>query len=152
MAISIAERQAGVRQQATDLFVDGFNCAEAILRVFRKELNLDLGDNAVKIASGFGCGLGRAGCICGALTGCVMVISLLQGRTSPGQNREPVYASAHEFHRVFSDHFGTSCCRVLNPHLFGSEENLRNCQRITGETAGLLAGFLAGKGFVLVGK
>lgn len=98
------------------------------------------------MASGFGGGLGHAGCMCGALTGATMVLGMLQGRVSKEQSRGPIYTSAKEFHGLFQEKFGATCCRVLNPHPFDSKEHLRNCLKITGGTAELLAQYLMDKG------
>lgn len=127
-------------------YKEGYNCAEAILRAFRDELKLDLSDEALKIATGFGGGLGQAGCMCGALTGSVMVLNLLTGRNSSAESRDPAYISAREFHKQFDDHFGATCCRVLNPHPFGTSDQRRNCLKVTAETADLLMQFIQGKG------
>ncbi len=146
------EQQTRAQQLARARYKEGYNCAEAVLRAFREELGLDLSGDALRIASGFGGGLGHAGCMCGALSGAIMVISLLQGRTGPEQSRDPVYGSAREFHGVFTDHFGATCCRVLNPHEFGTVEQKRSCYRITGETAEIFARFLAAKGLIPAGE
>jgi C_GCAxxG_C_C family probable redox protein len=123
-------------------FKNGYNCAEAVLRSFCDTLNLPINEEALKIASGFGGGVGHAGCMCGALTGATMIISLLTGRTSPDQSREPAYQSAAEFHKRFTDEFGAACCRVINLHPFATPEQRRNCLKITGKTAELLQAFL----------
>jgi len=146
------QQQTRAQQLARARYKEGFNCAEAVLRAFREELGLDFGEDIMKIASGFGGGLGHAGCMCGALAGAVMVIGLLQGRPSSGQSRAPVYGSAREFHDAFSAHFGATCCRVLNPNPFETIEQRRACYRITGETAELLAKFLAAKGLLPTGE
>jgi C_GCAxxG_C_C family probable redox protein len=126
------------KQLAGQNFREGYNCAEAIVRAFRDALNIDISDEALRMASGFGGGLGHAGCMCGALTGATMVLGMLQGRVTKEQNRDPIYSSAYEFHGIFKNAFGATCCRVLNPHTFDSKEHLRNCLKITGNTAELL--------------
>lgn len=129
---------------AGDNFRGGYNCAEAILRAFRDGLALELPDSVLRMASGFGGGIGHAGCVCGALGASIMIIGLLQGRSDASQDRAPVYASAQEFHRRFEEKFGSTCCRSLNPHPFDTREHLRNCLKITGGTAELLADFIDG--------
>ena len=126
-------------------FRNGYNCSEAILRAFRDGLELPLGDDALKIASGFGGGFGHAGCACGALSASVMVLGLMKGRSDASQDRAPVYAAAQEFHRRFEEKFGATCCRTLNPHPFDTKEHLRNCLKITGGTAELLSEFIQGR-------
>ena len=140
------------REKASARYKEGYNCAEAILRAFRDQLGLDIGDQSLRIASGFGGGLGQAGCMCGALSGAVMVLGLLQGRDSAAQSRDPIYTSAKEFHNRFSDHFGATCCRAINPHEFGVREQRHHCHRVIGETADLLAAFIAEKGLAPAGE
>ena len=84
--------------------------------------------------------------MCGALSGSVMVLSLLQGRDNFSESRNPAYNAAKEFHGVFTKHFGTSCCRVLNRHEFGTGDQRRACLKITTETAELLMKFIAEHG------
>lgn len=119
-------------------FKEGYNCSEAILRAFAETFELQLSEEAYKMSSGFGGGVGQAGCMCGALTAATMVLGLVEGRSDKSQSRTPIYESAGGFHRTFSEHFGASCCRILNPHPFGTKEHLRNCLKITGDTAELL--------------
>lgn len=126
-------------------FRSGYNCAEAVLRAFRDSMGLPLSDDALKIASGFGGGFGHAGCACGALSAAIMVLGLTHGRSDSSQDRVPVYAAAQEFHHQFEEKFGATCCRILNPHPFDTKEHLRNCLKITGATAELLADFLEKK-------
>ena len=139
------ESKPDPKRLAGQNFKDGYNCAEAILRAFRDSYNLDISDEALKMASGFGGGLGHAGCMCGALTASVMVLGVLEGRTDSSQNRDPVYSSASQFHDKFANKFGGTCCRVLNPHPFETKEHLRHCLKITGNTAGMLTEFLTEK-------
>jgi C_GCAxxG_C_C family probable redox protein len=134
------------RSLAGDKFKSGYNCAESILHAFNEILNNPLSPEDLKMASGFGGGLGHAGCMCGALTGSVMVLGLLKGRTDSGQAREPVYDLAREFHDRFVNEFGATCCRQLNPHEFDSPEHLRHCLKLTGKTAKLLMEFILEKG------
>ncbi|SDE15626.1 C-GCAxxG-C-C family (seleno)protein [Sporomusa acidovorans] len=137
------------KETAKDLagqyFKEGYNCAESVVRAFRDFYKLDVSDEALRMASGFGGGLGHAGCMCGALSGATMVLGMLQGRVNKEQSRGPVYGSAHEFHEVFTKQFGAACCRILNPHEFGSQEQRRTCLKITSTTAGILLKYLEDK-------
>lgn len=136
------EDLSNVKQLAGQYFKDGYNCAESILRTFKTELNLDLSDEALKAATGFGGGIGHAGCVCGALAASVMVLSILHGRINSRQSLAPIYSINEEFHRRFNKTFGGSCCRVLNRYPFNSKEHLHNCIKITGGTAELLMEYI----------
>lgn len=131
-----------VKELAGQHFKAGYNCAESVVRAFRDFYHLDVSDEALKMASGFGGGLGHAGCMCGALSGATMVLGILQGRSSTEQSRAPIYGSSQEFHDIFTGKFGAACCRVLNPHEFGSQEQRRTCLKLTGTTAELLLNYL----------
>ena len=138
------QEQAALRVKALaeKNFKDGYNCAEAVVRAFRDFYQLDISDEALKMSSGFGGGLGHAGCMCGALSGATMVLGMLQGRTNKEQSRGPIYSSSKEFHGVFADKFGAACCRVLNRHEFGTREQRHRCLEITTTTAELLGKYI----------
>lgn len=134
------------RNMAGEYFRNGYNCAESIFLAFRDWLGLDVSREMVRAFTGFGGGLGHAGCMCGALTGSAAVLGLLRGRTDAGESRDQAYALSREFHDRFESNFNNTCCRGLNPYPFDSKEHLRNCIKITGNTARLLADFLNDKG------
>lgn len=121
------------------------NCAEAIVKTFNETLELGLSDDALKMASGFGGGLGHSGCMCGALSGAVMVLNCLAGRAHGERPLSDIYPLTAAFHDVFKEHFGATCCRVLNGNPFGSKEQGKNCLKLIGETAELLDGFIVEK-------
>lgn len=143
--MSMEESNLDVKQLAGQYFKEGYNCAEAILRAMCDTLGIKLNDEALKMASGFGGGIGHAGCVCGALAASVMVLGILQGRTNKEQSRVPVYNAAEEFHRNFNEKFGGSCCRALNSYPFETKEHLRNCLKLTGNTAELLNEYIEEK-------
>lgn len=136
------------RNKAGEYFRQGHNCAEAIFLTFRDLAAPELDAGMVKMFTGFGGGYGHAGCACGALNSAVAVISLFKGRTSGQEDREPGYSAAKEFHDLFEERFGGTCCRVLNPHPFDTPEHLKNCLKITGNTAKLLMEYLLKKELV----
>lgn len=136
------------RNKAGEYFRNGYNCAESIFLAFRDLLAPELDAGLVKMFTGFGGGLGHAGCVCGALTAAEAGIGLFTGRTGNQEDREPGYAAAREFHDRFEERFGGTCCRVLNPHPFDTPEHLKNCIKITGNTGKLLMEYLLQKGLV----
>ncbi|MFZ5634670.1 MAG: C-GCAxxG-C-C family (seleno)protein [Bacillota bacterium] len=134
------------RNKGGEYFRTGYNCAESIFLAFRDLLGLDVPREMVRAFTGLGGGLGHAGCMCGALTGSALLLGLLKGRTDVEQSRDEAYALTREFHDKFESNYGYTCCRSLNPHPFDSREHLRNCIKITGNTAKMLAEFLNEKG------
>ena len=134
------------RNRTGGYFKTGYNCAESIFLAFRETLAPDVPVEMVRMFTGLGGGLGHAGCMCGALTGSALMLSLLKGRTNHEQNTEPAYDLSREFHDRFEQKFGYTCCRSLNTAPFESPEHLRNCLKITGNTGKLLMEFLQEKG------
>jgi len=130
------------KQLAGKKFKSGYNCAEAVLRTFNELLELNLSEDNLRIASGFGGGVGHAGCMCGALAASTMVLSLLVGRRSNEENKDRTYGITQQFHQMFTGEFGASCCAVLNPYEFNTPEQGRNCLKITGRTAGMLMQYI----------
>ncbi len=130
------------RAQAGDFHRQGYNCAESIFLTFRPYLAPEADPDLVRIATPFGGGLGCAGCICGALSGAVMVLGLAKGRTSTEIPRKDAYALSSGFQKKFSDQFGATCCRALNKHPFGTPEQGKNCLKIIGTTAKIFMDFI----------
>ena len=93
--------------KAGNAFKSGYNCSEAIVEAFRKYAGVNIDDNAFRLASGFGGGIGHARNICGALVGCTMVISTLIGRNTPEEKPlKEIYPVTKEFHDRFEKEFG----------------------------------------------
>ena len=134
-----------IRNQAGEYCKSGYNCAEAMFLTFREYLAPQIDPETVKLFTGFGGGAGEAGCMCGALVGAIAGLNMLKGRTSNQEDRFSNYDHVKEFHDRFVEKFGTTCCRALNPHPFNTKEHLKNCLKITGNTAKLLAEYLQEK-------
>lgn len=94
---------------------DKMNCAQSVLAAFCEELGLKK-DDALRIAMGFGGGMGYTGGMCGAVTGAYMVIGL---RADLANNtlqtcKEKAYALVHEFDARFKQrHPSTQCGDLL---------------------------------------
>lgn len=137
-------RQA--RNKAGNYFKEGYNCAEAVFLTFREYLAPEMPPETVKLVTGFGGGIGRAGCMCGALSGAIISLDMLKGRTSKEESRDEAYLCTKEFHNRFKEQFGSTCCRVLNKgNTFDSREHMLGCLKITGNTAKLLMEYLLEK-------
>jgi C_GCAxxG_C_C family probable redox protein len=100
--------------EALALHAEGCNCAQSVLRVFSKGLGCDE-SCALKIATGFGGGMGRTGGTCGAVTGAFMVLGLARGMRNAGDvdAKEETYALVREFSQRFAKDHETLLCREL---------------------------------------
>lgn len=127
-------------------FKSGFNCCEAIVETFRKEAGVNIDDNAFRLCSGFGGGIGHARDLCGALAGCTMVISTLAGRNHPGDKPlGEIYPLTLEFHERFKEAFGSTACGDLMPYEFNTRDHLKNCLKLVNKVAQLLTVYLEEK-------
>ena len=95
---------------AISRFAEGFNCSQAVLSAYA-----DLDDEtALKIASGFGGGMGRMADTCGAVTGAFMILGLRYGAASPDREaKEAIYAQIRDFSDRFKARNGSLHCRNL---------------------------------------
>ena len=92
----------------------GFSCAQAILATYGPELGMDR-ETALKIAGGFGSGMGRMAGTCGAVTGAFMVVGLVHGMTKEGdqKQKEISYELVRRFAGKFRERNRTLECREL---------------------------------------
>jgi len=89
-------------EQAVSYFQDGFNCSQSILASYCTEFGLNQ-NIALKLATGFGGGMGRLGKTCGAVSGALMVIGLKYGRDKIEDNtlKEKTYTIVQKFINKF---------------------------------------------------
>jgi len=100
--------------KAVAKFQDGYNCAQAVIYTFCEEMQIEI-NTAMKLACGFGAGMGRKEEVCGAVTGGILVIGCKYGR---GENddqaaTELTYTKTRELMDQFTSRHGTFCCRKL---------------------------------------
>ncbi len=127
-----------IRKIAEDYYRNGdFYCSEAVVKTIIDEFQIDVSEDVIKMASGFPVGMGGMGCTCGALTGGVMAIGLVYGRS---QGKDPKVNKAMELsaklYQIFCELHKVSCCKVLTRGMEkGSPEHMEQCIAFTGEMA-----------------
>lgn len=101
-------------EEVTALFKKGFNCAQSMLAVYGKDLGIDH-ETALKIGNVFGGGIAMTGGICGAVTGALMVISLMHGAADARDrvSKDKTYYLAGEFMKRFEARNDSVVCRDL---------------------------------------
>ncbi len=109
------EKSIEMRNRAGNYFKEGYNCAEAIFLTYRELLAPEMDPAMVKLFTGFGGGVGEAGCMCGALMGSIAALNMLKGRETNQTSRNEAYRLAREFTEKFTEKYGATCCRALNP-------------------------------------
>ncbi len=100
-------------ETAVNLFKGGYSCSQAILATYGPEQGINR-DLAVKLASGFGGGMGM-GETCGAVTACFMILGLDRAgnESQKPQGRADAKAAVMEFAARFKALRGTVMCREL---------------------------------------
>jgi C_GCAxxG_C_C family probable redox protein len=101
-------------QIALEFFNSGFNCSQAVLTSFAEDLGLNK-ETTLRIACGFGAGMGRLQETCGAVTGAYMVIGCKHGKYQEWDDeaKENTYAKVQEFSNKFIAKFETTQCKDL---------------------------------------
>lgn len=101
-------------ETAKQNFIDGYNCAQAVLCAFEDVTGLEK-ETAAKLASSFGGGIGRMREVCGAVSGACMVLGLVKGYADPkaGMEKTDHYALIQEFARRYKEENGSIICREL---------------------------------------
>ena len=114
-------------EEAVSCFVDGFSCSQAILSTYGTEFRLDR-KLALKMAAGFGGGMGRLGRTCGAVTGAIMVIGLKYGGTKlkDMESKEKTYRLVREYIDSFIRVNGSTTCNKLLDCDINTPEGIRH--------------------------
>ncbi len=114
---------------AAELFGNGFHCAEAVawaVLVALKQHPAQAAAHATAFGGGFGRSFEEA---CGALSGGLIAIGHLHGRSAPqGEWDVPAKLGA-ELRRRFVEDFGTTHCATLRER-FGRERQMVQCRKL----------------------
>lgn len=141
------------RIKAEDNFIRGYNCTQAVVLAFSDLLNYDT-ESLLKLASPFGGGMGRLRETCGAFSGVLIVLGLLEGYSTPefGKIKNDLYAKVQKLGLDIEKEFGSLRCRDLlgkkshdSPISPQRDENFyktRPCCKIIGYGAYILATYL----------
>lgn len=135
-----------IQKDAEDNFRNGFFCCEALMAAIRDNFELDVPREVIAMASGMAVGVGKSGCICGALNGGIMALGLFFGRTEqkgPGDPKvQRCMKLTSELHRWFVKANGkhSACCRVLTREFdMNKGEHKKQCIYFTGICAAKVA-------------
>jgi len=141
--------------EARRLFLAGYNCAQAVFCAFCDETGLPL-DDAARMASSFGGGMGRLREVCGTVSGALLALGILRGYADPAdpEAKKAHYRLVQEYARRFREENGTIICRELlrdvpvtpgdipearTPEFYAR----RPCLRLAGQAAQILDALLA---------
>lgn len=140
-----------VEADAKDCFRNGLNCSECVMTAMLKNFDTGLPDEVIKLATGFGGGMGHTKNTCGAITGAVMGLSAMVGRENPQAKetvperikelQQDIYPIIGKMVNEIKEEYGTLICSELsNPFGdFAGKERKKNCMTMITHCAGLAA-------------
>lgn len=101
-------------ERARALFLEGYNCAQAVLCAFTDVTGLDM-DTSARLASSFGGGLARLREVCGTVSAAAMVLGMARGYADPKdpQAKKAHYERVRDFAARFKEAEGAIVCREL---------------------------------------
>ena len=101
-------------EMAVNKFKEGYNCAQSVLFCYADDLNISQ-DHALRIATGFGAGMGRKQEVCGAISGGILVLNHVYGRgeNEDKQKQDLTYSKVRELIDEFEKKYGTVNCKKL---------------------------------------
>ena len=101
-------------EKARQLFLDGYNCAQAVAGAFADLLPVEY-DALMKMVSSFGGGMGRMREVCGAVSGMLLIAGYLFGYSDPQAKEEKTqhYRLIQQLAEEFRKETGSIICREL---------------------------------------
>ncbi len=114
--------------EAIKHFESGYSCSESLVM---EGIDLGICDKSLlPVATAFCAGL-SSGCLCGAISGAMMVISTMYGKNNKYGNEMKAKQLAAEFIKRFKEKFPATCCRVLSRgYEFQSAERREHCKEM----------------------
>ncbi len=101
-------------RKAEELFLQGYNCAQAVSCACAPDCGVPP-ELVVKLATGFGAGMGRTQETCGAVTGAILALGFRGGRAlgDDKARTEETYRDVQSLLRDFAVLHGSCNCREL---------------------------------------
>lgn len=100
--------------KAEQLFMQGYNCAQAVVAAYADHYGITE-KQALQMSAGFGGGIGRMRLTCGAVCGMVMLEGLQSGSTeiNDREGKSANYRKVQQLLDTFRQQFGTITCAEL---------------------------------------
>lgn len=151
------EKIEQIRQRARKNFSLGYNCAECVFEAVINNVETGLPPEVLKVATGFGGGMGLFGDTCGAVSAAVLSVSAVHGRSKlpEGEGKESAKKAAQELYgtpglyRLFNQipnrikaKYGNTLCRDLTAKWQDTwlcREHALSCRELITDAAGIAA-------------
>ena len=101
-------------QKAREYFLKGYSCAQAVFMAYCDVTGYSE-EEAARLSSSFGGGMGRMREVCGAVSGALMVLGLEKGYSDTSDEKaiSDHYLLVQDFAERFREHNGSIICREL---------------------------------------
>jgi C_GCAxxG_C_C family probable redox protein len=151
------EKIEEIRQRARKNFSLGYNWGECVAEAVFALVDTGFPEEVKKLATGFGGGIGLYGDTCGGITGAVMAVSAVHGRTSlpEGERKEALMKAKEQLYgkpglyRLFNqipnrikEKYGHTLCRDLVSKWrrdWLSRDRALFCREVLTDAAGIAA-------------
>lgn len=146
-----------IRQRARKNFSMGYNCAECVFEAVLSLTDTGLPREVLRVATGFGGGMGLFGDTCGAVSAAVLAVSAVHGRSAlpAGERKEAARKAADELYgkpglyRLFNQipnrlkaRYGHTLCRELTAKWKDAwlcRDHALACRELITDAAGIAA-------------
>jgi C_GCAxxG_C_C family probable redox protein len=100
--------------------------------------------------------MGKAGCLCGAVSGGQMALGMAYGRVEGEPMQDKMFDISKNLHDYVKEEYDSTCCRVITRQWqgddFKSQGRKNHCITITGKVARWVANELINDGKIQVKK
>ncbi len=110
-----------IAKRSREHFESGFYCAESVLLAVAESRGIK-SDLIPKMATGFCSGLSRTCGICGALSGAIMALNMVHGRSKPDDSVDELYSRVQKLIDTFEGKFGSTNCKELTGCDLGTKQ------------------------------
>lgn len=140
--------------RSRELFSSGYYCAESVLLAIAEAQGIQ-SEFLPKIATGFCSGLSRTCGTCGAVSGAIIGINIVTGRSKAGEPVDENYRLVRLFLETFREKFGSINCEELLGCDLGTQEGQQvfrekhladQCYQYAEEAARIAETFLENRG------
>ncbi len=140
-----------VREVAETYFRTGtYYCSEAVVETLNDVLGQPYNEDVVRLASGFPIGMGKAQCLCGAVSGGQISLGMVYGRKRGEPMNPEMFEISKGLHDFIKEKYRSCCCRVITRQWAGddfmSEGRKQHCIGITGEVSAWIVNELFERG------
>lgn len=125
-----------------------------MVQTINEALNKPYSEDIVRLASGFPLGMGKAGCLCGAVSGGQMALEMVYGRVEGQPMQDKMFDISKEFYDYIREEYKSTCCRVITCQWegddFKSQGRKNHCITIIGKVARWVANMLIEDGKIQI--